>query len=329
MKRPTFGVLIPTYGGHHNCPLYEKIDWNLTRGIVKRCEQLGYDSVWVPDHMMLGRNQAILDGWTVLSAFSAATEKIKLGMMVSCNSYRNPALAAKMGATLDVISGGRLIFGYGAGWKKDEYDAYGIPFPSPLVRVRQMREGLKIVERLWTEKEVTFQGEYYRIQGAVCEPKPLQKPRPPILVGAQKPLMLRLAAELADIWDIDVDPAVQTYKEKLEILKRHCSELQRPFQDLKKSVAFHILIAPTNLRLKETWRSIENELGEPYSMPREWQRAHAYEETGKIISGTPDECLKMLQEFVDLGVSQFNLAFLDYPDLRGIKVFAEEVMPRF
>jgi len=330
MGRPEFGVAIIIFAGaggaHHDAPLYEKLDWRVTRETVLECDRLGYDSIWICDHLMMGRDQSIFEGWTTLSALSTVTEKVKLGSWVLCNSYRNPALVAKMAATLDVISGGRLIFGYGAGWHEREYQAYGIPFPKPSIRVKQMKEGLKIIKRLWTEKEgVTYKGKYYGVQGAVCEPKPLQKPHPPIMVGAWKPLMLEAVAELANIWDMGGDPSIETYKEKLAILEEKCSKLSRPFEGLKKSLHGHILIGPTEQRVREIKRRIERGWGGAYGT----LRGYAYGQMDRVISGTPDQCVEKLGSFVDVGVSQFIFIFLDFPSLEGIRLLAEKVITQF
>jgi len=328
MVKPKFGVAILTFAGakgtHHDCPLYDKLDWNLTKNFALSCEELGYESLWVCDHLMMGKDNEIFEGWTTLTALATLTKKIKIGSWVICNSYRNPALVAKMASTLDVISGGRLIFGYGAGWLEKEYLAYGYNFPKPKERVEQMREGLKLILKLWTEKDVTFKGKYYSTKGAYCEPKPLQKPYPKIMIGAWKPLMLKTVAELADIWDMGGDPSLEEYRRKMDILKFWCDELKRDFNSIEKSWDGHILIGINEEKYKEKILRIEKEWGSYGAI-----QGYAYGKIQDMIKGTPSECIKKIEELLSIGISRFILIFLDYPEIDGIKVFSEKVMSSF
>ncbi len=171
--------------------------WDATRLAVQEAEKLGYESVWLADHLMGDR--PVLESWTALSALSSLTTRIRLGTMVLCNSFRNPALLAKMAATLDNVSHGRLELGIGAGWKEDEYVGYGYDFPNPVTRVRQLKDALIILDRMWSKSPASYQGKHFRINQAYCEPKPVQKPRIPITVGGTgEQLMLKLVARHAD-----------------------------------------------------------------------------------------------------------------------------------
>ncbi|MEM4312156.1 MAG: LLM class flavin-dependent oxidoreductase [Nitrososphaerales archaeon] len=328
MKKPSFGVAILTFAGgkgaHHDCPLYEKLDWNLTKDFALACEELGYDSLWVCDHLMMGKNNEIFEGWTTLTSLACLTKKIKVGSWVICNSYRNPALMAKMASTLDFISEGRLIFGYGAGWYEKEYMAYGYDFPKPKERIEQMKEGLKVILSLWKEKEVSYNGKYYKLKGAICEPKPLQKPRPKIMIGAWKPLMLKAVAELADIWDMGGDPSVEEYRRKMNILQDWCEKINRDFNSIEKSWDGHVLIGRNKGDFEDKISRIRREWGEYGAI-----EGYAYGKMQKMISGTPDECIEKINGLLDIGISRFILIFLDYPSTDGIKVFAERVMPNF
>ncbi len=151
-------------------------------------DDLGYNSAWLYDHFhALGNpNAPCLEAWTTLSALAAITKRVKLGTMATCTSYRHPSLLAKMSATVDIVSHGRLILGIGAGWYEDEYRAYGYEFPDQRMRVRQLREALIIITKLWTEDRPTYKGKFYSIHNAVCLPKPIQTPRPKILLGITK-----------------------------------------------------------------------------------------------------------------------------------------------
>ena len=176
MNNIRFGVFLPFYAFEAKGKSPSSY-FNQVREVVLECERLGYHSVWLDDHLMFGK-RPILESWTTLSALSSITKKIKLGTMVLCNSFRKPALLAKMAATLDVISNGRLEFGIGAGTQKDEHIAYGIPFSNPSVRIDRMKEAVEIIKTMWTQEKASYEGKYYRIKEAVCEPKPMQKPHP-------------------------------------------------------------------------------------------------------------------------------------------------------
>jgi len=154
-------------------------DYDAVKDMVIQCEALDYYSLWVQDHLTWGKGLNgeggegnVFEAWTLLSALSAATSKMKLGVMVTCNSFRHPSLMAKIAATLDVISNGRLIFGYGAGWKQDEYEAYGFSFHKASIRIKQMREAIILIHKLWVDERASFQGTYYTVTEAPCNPKP-------------------------------------------------------------------------------------------------------------------------------------------------------------
>src|SRR5439155_17298763 len=174
--------------------------------LAQRAETSGFASFWVSDHFFGGPggtpDRNCLEAWTLLAALARDTTTIRLGVLVAAVQYRNPALQAKMAASVDHISGGRLEFGVGAGWKEDEYRAYGYDFPSPGDRVDQLREAIEITERLWKDDRATFHGKHYRIDDAVCAPKPTQRPRPPVWIGGAGPRVMRLAARYADGSDL-------------------------------------------------------------------------------------------------------------------------------
>lgn len=333
MSRIGFGFFVPTFCGgnrsHRDSPLYESLDWKTTEKAVLLCESMGYDSLWIPDHLILGKEGATFECWSVLSALAALTKEVRLGSLVLCNSYRHPSIVAKMAATVDVISNGRLEFGYGAGWKKDEYDAYGIQWHKASTRLEQMREGIEIIERMWTEEKPSYEGKYYRIEEAICNPKPIQEPHPPIWIGgAGEKTLLALVAKYADGWNWA--HSVETMEHKLNVLRRHCKELGRDFDSIKKSWHGHVCISNDknvldNLFSKwaQTIRFMAAE-GDP------WLDDVSYENVRKLsIMGSAEECIKEVGEYVDLGVSHFMLWFIDYPSTEGIKLFAKEVMPSF
>ena len=186
-----FGIRIPNVVLPRYFPMYKKLDYKSLVDYAIESELLGYDSIWVNDHLIFG--SGILECWTTLSSLVPITERVRLGTLVLCNNFRFPSVVAKMAATLDYISNGRLEFGIGAGWNEEEHRAYGIPFPNPAERVERLREAIEIIKRMWTEKAPYYNGRYYRMEGAVCEPKPLQNPHPSITIGgAGEKLMMKL-----------------------------------------------------------------------------------------------------------------------------------------
>lgn len=271
-----------------------------------------FHSAWVADHFIpwAAWQDTETDTLECLSALCFLAGKfpaLHFGTIVLCQSYRNPALLAKMGATLQLLSGGRFIFGIGAGWKVEEYLAYGYDFPKPAVRIRQLEEAVEIVKRMWTETPASFEGKYYRIENALCEPKP--NPRPPVMIGGGgEQLTLRVVAKHADWWNIPGGDAAR-YAQKLDVLRGHCDAVGRDFDSIRK-----------------TWA------GETISVARNRADAQRYADTspfakGGGMVGTPEEVADHLGAFTALGVDYFILRFTDFPGTDGPLLFAEEVMP--
>jgi F420-dependent oxidoreductase-like protein len=308
-----FGVFLPFHAfeteGKTPLSYFDEV-----RNVVLECERLGYHSVWLDDHLMFGKHP-ILESWTTLSALSSLTKKIRLGTMVLCNSFRNPALLAKMAATLDVISNGRLEFGIGAGVQKNEHMAYGIPFFNPNVRIDQMKEALKIINMMWSQEKANYKGKYYRIKEAGCEPKPLQKPHPPITIGGSgEKLTLKVTAQYADRFDWAYLP-LPLYKHKLAVLKNQCKTVGRDFQKIEKSCwpSGQIFIAQGRRELDEKLL-----LKKPKNVTLK-----DFMKNNLVV--TPDECLLRIRQYANLGATYFMLAFGDLPNLDGVRVFAETV----
>src|SRR4051812_7870631 len=176
--------------------------WQRSVDIAIRAEELGYDSIWLYDHfhnIPRPAHEAVFECWTTIAAISQRTSRVRLGQMVGCTAYRSPGLLAKITSNVDVISGGRLDWGIGAGWYEHEYRGYGYEFEPPKVRIGRLRETVGIVRSMWTEPDTTYDGRYYKLQGAQCDPKPLQQPHPPIWIGGSgEQLTLRVVARLAD-----------------------------------------------------------------------------------------------------------------------------------
>lgn len=311
MTEIKFGVFLPFYAfRNQQTSLFSRL-----QTVVLECERLGYHSVLLDDHLMLNKTP-ILECWTTLSALSTVTETIRLGTMVTCNTFRNPALLAKMAATVDNISNGRLELGIGAGVQQNENSAYGFQFPSTKTRIERLNETLEIIKRVWTEEKASYSGKHYRIHDAVCEPKPVQKPYPPITVGGGgEKLTLKVTARHADRYDWGYINSTKEYKHKLKILEKHCTTVGRSLNEIERSCwpAGQIFIGTDKKELK---KRIMQLTPEGVSLKDFIQASFV---------GTPKEFIKQLRQYVDLGVTHFMLFFGDLPDLNGLRFFAENV----
>lgn len=199
-----------------------------------------FESAWTMDHfypLAPPVEGPILESWTMLAALAQATTRLRLGAMVNGMHFRHPAVTANMAATLDHISGGRLELGLGAGWFFPEADAYGIPLGSPAERSDRFEEGVEVVHRLLTQETTTFSGRYYQLNDARCEPKPLQRPRPPIVIGGKGPKRtLRTVARFADHWDMTFPESPAEWKALDEVLVAHCAAIGRDPETIRRSV---------------------------------------------------------------------------------------------
>jgi F420-dependent oxidoreductase-like protein len=206
-------------------------------------EQPELTHAWVFDHFIPIDNNPMgpcLEGWSLLSAFAALTKRIRIGQMVTGNTYRHPTVLANMAATVDVISNGRLDFGIGAGWNEREHTAYGIPLPPPGERIAMFAEACEIIKLMWTEEEPTFEGHYYQIHNARCEPKPVQKPTPPFVIGGSgEKKTLRVVAQYASVWNFAGGP-VEEFARKSAILDEHCAAVGRDPNEIARSIQYPI-----------------------------------------------------------------------------------------
>jgi F420-dependent oxidoreductase-like protein len=315
LNKVKFGVFLPFYAFRNEKRASQL--FNRLQAVVLDCERLGYSSVWLDDHLMIS-NIPVLECWTALSALSSVTETIRLGTMVTCNSFRNPALLAKMAATVDNISDGRLELGIGAGVQKSEHDAYGFTFPSSKTRIERLSEAVEVIKKLWTEKKASYSGKHYRITDAVCEPKPLQKPHPPIVIGGGgEKLTLKVTAKHANRYDWGYIPSLELYKCKLKILENHCKSVARSFDDIEKSCW-----PEGQIFLGENKKDVDE-------MVSQWVPEGVSLEDFMRTSfvGTPEVLRRQIRQYLNLGVTQFMLFFGDLPDLNGLRLFAEKVIP--
>jgi F420-dependent oxidoreductase-like protein len=291
-------------------------DFAELRDLAQAAEQLGFHSLWLYDHFYhfpVYDNVSILEPWTLMSVLAGATRTIRLGTLVLCHAYRPPALLAKMAATLDVLSAGRLEFGYGAGWHAEEMEGYGYDFPPVATRIRQMEEGLSVIKQLWREERANHSGRYYRLHEAICEPKPTQKPHPPITIGGGgEQLLLRAVARHADIWNYFPAPLPE-YEHKSQILDEHCRALGRNPKTLERS-----LLCPT---VTAEW---EKEVRDQLEAAK--ARGYLWTQTGQLVQGTPDIVVPRYRDYIRRGVSFFIIQLPDGRDLKRIEFVARNVV---
>jgi F420-dependent oxidoreductase-like protein len=207
--------------------------------IARTAEQTGCHALWTSDHFFWDTDSTqryCLEPWTVLTALALLTSTLRLGTLVTCNSYRHPSLLAKAVACLDTISQGRVNCGLGAGWNDVEHRAYGMPFPPVGRRIARLGEAVQVLRRLWTQERASFQGQYYTLEDAPCMPKPIQKPLPLWIGGQGEKRLLRLVAEEADGWNMVLGSSLEQVRHKLEVLQRHCDAVGRDFSSIDKSL---------------------------------------------------------------------------------------------
>jgi F420-dependent oxidoreductase-like protein len=292
--------------------------WAKAVEVAVLAEELGYDSIWVYDHfhnVPRPAHEAVFECWTTIAAISQRTSRVRLGQMVGCNSYRNPAVLAKITSTVDVISGGRLDWGIGAGWYENEYKGYGFEFPKPKDRIGMLNESVEIVRSMWTQTETDYDGRYYKVSRANCDPKPLQQPHPPIWIGGGgEQLTLRVVAKYADYSNFGGKP--EEWARKREILKGHCKAVGRDEETIGKTWSPEVFIRSTEAEVvaagtKSLW-------GEPFEA---WRDAN--------LVGTPEQVSEKIQTYVDLGCTGFIPWCPDYPSTETMELFAQHVMPNF
>ena len=301
--------------------------WDVMASVARTIESSGYESLWVYDHfhtVPVPTSEVTYEAWTLMAALAVATSDVRLGQMCTCNSYRPPAYLAKVAASIDAISGGRVEMGIGAGWYEHEYDGYGYEFPKPSVRIGMLREAVEIMQRLWTEPEVTFEGEYYTLKGAICSPRPVQQPHIPFWVaGGGEKLTLNVAARFASYTNFG-EASVEEFTHKSEVLRGHCEAVGTDFDAIVRSTNFNVLCAPTEAELEDR---IGQTLGR-YGRFVDAGRLERIEAMMRRISGTPEQLIARLSQWGDAGVGYAIVYFPDAAyDTSSLELFAAEVIP--
>lgn len=338
-----FGYCLPIFampGGYlFRTPNYAALDTATTVALAKTADALGYDSIWVADHLMLGKDEAILEGWTTLAALAGSTQRAKLGIIHQAHFFRHPAIAAKMIATLDQISGGRFIYFIDTGTRPGEHKAYGVNYPDTMEeRMQHLREGLEIALALWSSNTpVTFEGQFYHVRDAVCMPHPVSQPHPPIWFGEAHPLTFEACAQYGQGWN-SVPVPVDELQRRLDALDAACHAIGRDPNEVERTLEIQILVAPDRAALRERLKEMLALTPPGGAMPDDAAfNAFIAGETDDLpafltdtwLVGTPDEVKAQISRFVDMGITHYMLWFVDAPREDGMRLFMEQVAPAF
>lgn len=316
-----FGLQHPSFSfdfrNHDSSQIFHSL-----KKLVPLAEDRGFDSFWVMDHFhqlqMVGMpSEPMLEGWTTISSLIGVTNKIKLGTLVSGIIYRHPSILAKIGATLDVLSNGRLFMGIGAGWNEEESLAYGIAstFPSIPERLDRLEEAIQIIRKMWTdEPTASFVGKYYQIKNAYCNPKPIQRPSPPILVGGEgEKRTLEIVAKYADACNLF--GSSESVKRKLDVLKEHCKKVGRDYDLILKTKLGGILIEKSQEEAKEKAKQIFK--GMPEQQIKEY-----------LIYGTVETVQTQVEKLEEVGI-QYFIVYLDPSDqYNQLETFSDSIIKK-
>lgn len=321
-----FGLFIPQ-GWRLDLVGIDPADHWATMGSLARHADAGpWESVWVYDHFHTvpePTEEATHEAWTLMAAFAAATSRVRLGQMCTCMAYRNPAYLAKVAATVDVISGGRTEMGIGAGWYEHEWRAYGYGFPRAGERIAALDEGVQIMQQAWRTGTATLDGRYYQVDDARVHPRPLQGSIPMWIAGGGERKTLRIAARLADYTNFDGSP--EGFAHKSQVLRDHCAEVGRDYDDIVRSANYNVVIGRTESEVEDrlAW------IGEHYGavVPGRAEETVEQFRSGPLV-GTPEQIVERLRELEGLGMTYAITYFVEAAyDRSGIELFETEVVP--
>src|SRR5712691_8256868 len=308
-----YGVIVPQGWRMDLVGVSDPVEaYETMTSVAQTAEEVGLDSIWLFDHfhtVPVPSQEPTFECWTSTAALARDTKRVRIGQMVTCNSYRNPTLLAKIASTVDVLSHGRLDFGIGAGWYEQEYNAYGYPFPDAPTRLRMMREAIQIILKMWTEEEAHFEGKYYQVRGAINQPKGVQKPHIPMLIGGGgEQVTLKLVAQYGDACNIG-NQDVEATARKFEILRNHCETVGRDYNSIHRTVLLCCAIGDTD---EQAYQKALNPYITRVTGGAENVRTRA-------LVGTPDTIRKRLQEYQQIGAQEFILFFQDSKELADRK----------
>jgi len=308
-----FGLLVPQGWTMDLAGIKDPVEaYETMTRVAQTADEVGFASVWLVDHFHTiprPSQEVMFECWMSTAALARDTRTIRIGQMVTCNSYRHPALLAKMASSVDVLSHGRLTVGIGAGWYEHEYRAYGYAYPDAPLRLRYLREAVQVMLAMWKEQEAHFEGTYYQVRGAINQPKGVQKPHIPLLIGGDgEKVTLKLVAQYADACNVGDDPA--SVKQKLAVLKQHCETVGRDYQSIHRTSSTLCLLADSD----------EQALA---LLPVE-RKARLGNEVRTALIGSPETIRQRLAAYEDAGVQELLLRFVDGTNLEALRRFAQE-----
>jgi F420-dependent oxidoreductase-like protein len=323
-----FGLFVPQGWRLDLVGIEPERQWEVMRGVAEHAEAGPWESVWVYDHFHttpVATDEATHEAWTLMAALAATTSRIRLGQMCTCVGYRSPMYLAKVAATVDVVSGGRLEMGIGAGWYEHEWTAYGYGFPSAGDRITMLAEGVQIMREAWRDGVATFAGEHYQTDGAICRPKPLQAGGPPLwIAGGGERKTLRIVAEHAAYANFDGSP--EAFAHKSEVLAGHCRDIGRDPAEIVRTANYSVTIGRDESEVEQRLAATE-ERYRPFLAPE--HLAAAIEALRKnTLAGTPEQLVERLRNLAGLGLGYAICYFPDAAyDRSGIDLFVKAVVP--
>jgi F420-dependent oxidoreductase-like protein len=308
-----FGISLPQGWTMELAGIQDPIEaYEAMTRVARTADELGYTSAWLVDHVYTfpQPSQATnFECWTTTAAVARDTKRIRIGQMVSCNGYRNPALLAKMASTVDVLSHGRLNFGIGAGWNEQEYRGYGYDCPDAKTSLARLREALQVIQAMWTQEEASFEGKYYQVHGAINQPKGVQKPHIPILIGGSgEQVTLKLVAQYGDACNLRGD--LPTIQRKLAVLKQHCESVGRDYESIHCTAACFCSIGETD---EQAWAKVPPELA-----------TNMGSRMNSMLIGSPDTIRKGMAALEEAGIHEVILILNDMLQLDSLRLFAKE-----
>jgi F420-dependent oxidoreductase-like protein len=323
-----FGLFVPQGWRLDLAGIEPARHWESMLEIARLAEQSPYESIWVYDHfhtVPVPTEEVTYEAWTLMAAFAATTERVRLGQMCTCMSYRNPAYLAKVAATIDVISGGRVEMGIGGGWYEHEWRAYGYGFPSAGERLGRLDEGVQIMRQLWSTGTATLNGRYYQVDGAISRPLPLQEDGIPMwIAGGGERKTLRIAAAHAQYTNFDGSPEGFTHKS--EVLAGHCRDVGTDFDAIVRSANYNVIIGDTEADVHDRLARVLSRY-EPLVEAQELGKVERELSSGPLV-GTPEQIVEKLNEMQRLGMTYAITYFPDAAyDRSGIELFRDQVIP--
>jgi F420-dependent oxidoreductase-like protein len=323
-----FGLFIPQGWRLDLVGIEPARQWQVMNDLAVRADRGGaWDSLWVYDHFHTvpePTSEATHEAWTLMAAFAATTSRIRLGQMCTCMAYRNPAYLAKVAATVDIISGGRVEMGIGAGWYEHEWRAYGYGFPSAGERIAALDEGVQIMKQGWETGSATLDGKYYQVSGARVYPQPLQQPRIPLwIAGGGERKTLRIVARMGDYANLDGTPDV--FAHKSAVLEGHCRDVGRDFAEITRSANYNVVIGSTQAEVAERLAWIDAHYRAV--VPAKADETVRSFRDGPLV-GTPEQIVETLTRLRALGMTYAIAYFAEAAyDASGIELFEREVLP--